>query len=64
MSKLELILNDSIKSFNKKAVSEIRSGIFYAKGNEKKVNVTTNQIKNALKKYVQIVKPKLLPKIC
>jgi len=62
MSKLELILNDSIKSFNKKAVSEIRSGIFYAKGNEKKVNVTTNQIKNALKKICPNSKTKIIAK--
>jgi len=64
MSKLEQILNESVESFTAKATSDIQSGAFFAKGNEKTVNVTTNQIKNALKKYVHKVKPKLLQKIC
>ena len=62
MSKLELKLEKSVELFNNQAITEIQSGTFYAKGKEKAVNVTINQIKNALKKICPQGKTKVIAK--
>ncbi|HYL65629.1 MAG TPA: hypothetical protein VEU72_00585 [Nitrosopumilaceae archaeon] len=61
-SKLESKLDTAIKEFNKKAILEISPKTYYAKGKPTPVNVTKNQIKNALKKICPEEKTKLVTK--
>jgi len=61
-SKLEFLIDDAVKDFNKRSLLEISQKVYYAKGKSKPVNVKPEHIKNALRKICSIGNTKTISK--
>ncbi|MEO9276274.1 MAG: hypothetical protein ABI340_00630 [Nitrososphaera sp.] len=61
-SKLESLIENAIKEFNNRAISEISQKTYYASGKSKAVNVKPKQIRNALHTICPIGKTKTITK--